>query len=755
MIIKRSILSLIAVALTLGVTFLLAGPGTTVERPTATPLTATPRVTVGPQATVEQPTATPLTVTPRGAVGPQATPTPSVTYLPLIARNFYSSAEWAQFAANPEHTSYVPTEVPSPWRLKWIWNGPDNSGGVGAGKFSLPRNSQPVTGAGRVYIAAGGQGVYALNSATGAVVWSRNPGGVINSTPAYDGDTAALFVVSSNGVLYKLDAATGSTLGQFSAGSSSALPLPPAVISDRVFFSMGNRVYAVNKSTLTQIWAYNAGAPVHTPPAYSRSRDRVIAVSQDLYVHAINNSDGSRAWRIKPTVRTGGDPDDSNSTLAEVSDGWPVIAESHGYVLVKLRLDWQALWIWTPWPGSNAAVRSNLQAEPEYQALLVLDLDDGATPFAANVGHGGFGDGGHLPMGPQPVIKRFSNGQEVAYVVMRGSPCAQSPCDGRWDSHLGEMVLDGNTVPGYQAGDVRFMQNSFFPTDEQVNLSMAGNDIFGGHWMFGIAHQILDRSSSKGTGSNPITTSNLPHIITSASNCGYSASHYCPNALVQDGDPRTLPEGFYIYYNAGQVYDQYWSEYAAWVVSNDTVYFVSDDGAVVALETGNPTAAGPSAPALADADPRVDASRTGFTQSNGPPEPPNFAADVSLSPGLVSGSAEAVIPYTQARQYAGQTKMVEGTLKQVFNNRLAVYLGFQNPHQGAFTVRIMKEAWVSFEASPETLYEVGQRVRVTGTITWYQGDPVIYVHDPSQVEIMERPDPFFIQGMSHAPGNKR
>lgn len=503
------------------------------------------------------------------------------------------SSEWTQHAHDAQRTSYTDQVVPPPWRWKWAWNGPNNSGGISAGKFGLPRNSQPVTGDGRVYIAAGSNGVYALNNSNGSVVWNRNLGSPVNSTPAYDSDTNALFVVAANGVLYKLNAATGATLGQFSSGSSSNLPLPPAVISDRVFFSMGTSVYAINKQTMNQIWSYNAGAAVHTPPAYSPSRNRVIVVTEDLYVHAIDNATGTQVWRVKPTPRTGGDPGEINTSVAEVKNGWPVIAEAHGYVLVKLRLDWQALWDISPWPADNAAMRSYLQQNPEYQALFVLDLDDGSVPFIANVGHGGFGDGGYLPMGPQPVVKRFPNSQEVAYVVMRGSPCAQSPCDGRGDSHLGELVLDDTTVPGYLGGYVRFMQNTFFPTDEQAYISMAGDFIFGGHWEAGIAHRIVDRSPSRGTGTDPIVTENLPHIVTSQDvdvcGTGFSATHYCEQGLV---NTRVWPAGFYIYWQQGPVYDQYWSEYATWVVSNNTIYFVSTDGAVVALESAAPQGTG-------------------------------------------------------------------------------------------------------------------------------------------------------------------
>ncbi len=648
------------------------------------------------------------TPTPSPLPSPAITPTPPVTPSPTPDATTPSSpGEWTQHAHDAQRTSYTVASVPTPWRWKWAWNGPTASGGVVTSKIRLPRNSQPVTGGDRVYIAAGSSGVYALDNANGDVLWNAQPGGDINSTPAYDADTGALFVVSSDGTLYKLNAATGATLGSFDASGTSTLPLPPAIAGERVFFSMGNSVYAIDKRTMQQLWRYDAASPVDTPPAYSASRDSVVLASRDLYVHAIRNGDGGRIWRVKHTPRSAGDPGGSSNN-AEVSRSWPVIAEQNGLVLVKLRLDWQTLWRWNPWPSSNAAMRSNLTAEPAQQALLALDLDDGATAFVANIGHGGFGDGDYMPMGPQPVVKRFADGSELAYVVMRGSPCQASPCDGRWDSHLGEMMLNSSTVAGFAAGDVRFIENTFFPTDEQANLSMAGDHLFGGHWMFGLAHRILDRSSSRGASANtPITTADLPHIITSASNCGFSTSHFCADGLQQDGDARTIPGGFYIYYNQGPVYDRFWSEYASWVVSNDTLYYVSTDGAVVALENGQPTGV-----ALQ------------------PPPQQAFTAQLSFV-------HEGVIDHTAARTLAGRTLTVEGTLHDVFNNGKAVYLTFQTPHQGAFLARIRKADWTSFTQPPERLYAAGQRVQVTGLIEWYQGDPVIYVTVPEQIRMLD------------------
>src|SRR2546428_6940435 len=199
------------------------------------------------------------------------------------------------------------------------------------------------------------------------------------------------------------------------------------------------------------------------------------------------------------------------------------------------------------------------------------------------------GDAKTLPMGPQPVVKSFADGTEVAYTVIRGN----TGTDGRWDSKFGELMLDGTTVPGFGAGDVRFIyydpsgRNSAWPapvviTDEQPNVAMAGDFLFGGHWMAGYTTQIADRSGTRGSFASPITTLAVPQITNSSTSCGFSASHYCPNGVTQDGDPRFYgPSGFYIYSGQPGVYNTYASGYATWLVSNSTLYFPSTDGAVV------------------------------------------------------------------------------------------------------------------------------------------------------------------------------
>lgn len=636
----------------------------------------------------------------------------------LSAPQRAASDEWTQFGHDAQHTHYTPESVPTPWKLKWIWNGANASGGIASGKFGLPRNSQPVTGNGRVYIAAGVKGVYALNTATGNQLWNRTfPNDAILSTPAYDAATDSVYVFSREGVLYRLRGTNGSILAQYATGSRSAFPLPPALAGNQIYFASGRYVYAVNRSTLARTWRYDAASIVETPPAYSPSRKMVIVVTRSLHVHAIHSTDGTRAWRVKPTPLTPGEPG-QDSNFATPRNGWPVIAEQHGLVFIRYRIDWNTLWNWSPEIDTNAEMQQYLTSNPDEQALFALDLDNGSELFIPNVGNGGFGDGGYLPMGPLPVVKRFADNTEAAYVVMRGG-CAPSiepaSCDSRWDSHLGEMVLDNTTVSSYHAGQVRFIRSSFFPTDEQPFLSMAGDHLLAAHWEAGIAHKILDRSSARGaTSANPIRTSNLPHIVVSQDQdecgTGFQASHYCGVGLY---NTRLWPRGFYDYWQQGTVYDQYWSEYAQWIVSGDTIYFLSADGALMALQNGNPQADS-TAPHLVT-----------FHDIFAP-------LQHALPP-----KTRSVIQFQQAADYAGQTATVEGILQSVFNNHVAVYLGFKNPHNGAFKIRIMKDAWSNFPSPPDLLYQAGMKIQVTGTIKWYQGDPVIYVDHPSQIVIVE------------------
>jgi outer membrane protein assembly factor BamB len=131
-----------------------------------------------------------------------------------------TTTEWVQHGHDAQHTGYQPQAVAHPWRWKWSWNGPNASGGLASGHHTLPRNVQPITGGTYVFIADGSNGVRVLNKSDGAVARTLSPGGNCNGTPAYDISSGMLFIPSSNGNLYKVNPANGSTAGMYNAGSA-------------------------------------------------------------------------------------------------------------------------------------------------------------------------------------------------------------------------------------------------------------------------------------------------------------------------------------------------------------------------------------------------------------------------------------------------------------------------------------------------------------------------------------------------------
>ncbi len=606
-----------------------------------------------------------------------------------------------------------------PWKFMWEWNGAGSDGKKQSSHLAVVEQVQPITGGGRVYMIAGNQ-VNAINKATGAVIWTRGSIGTLTGTPAYDSEF--LFVPSSDGHIYKLNAQTGAISSSFTGSGSFKQAV---LISNGVIYapSLSGSLYAISTATMSQNWVYSAGSPLVTTAAISPSRSLVIVNSQDLYVHAVNSATGQRVWRVKPTGRTyqSGNP---NSSGAQFEYSWPVIAESHGVVFVRYRLDWDTIWTWSPFPTTNAQIRANFLSKPDQQALYALKLSDGSQAFIANVGNGGQGDGGYLEIGPMPVI-RVVDGQEVAYIIWRnGLTCPT--CDGREDANMGEMVLDSTTVSGYQAGDVRFVHFEDIQTDEMMPISMGGDVLFHSHWLVNEAYKITNRVSSLGaTFSNPIQTTVMPYVIWRQCNqtnfcyypgcttnlscgvsCPVSSSRYCSNGLFSYGDTRSYPPGFYEYNN-----DYNDGTWPITVVNNDQILVKLNDGGIMALTSGNPTAEVKNTPQIASKQTTTD---------------------------VLGATYPSTLSYTQASKHIGEFAVFKGVIKSVVNHLpKALYLGFTDHHDVNLLVRIFAKYLSKFTYDPQTL--LGKEIEVRGIVTLYwpeAKDPEIIVSSPEQIRIL-------------------
>lgn len=558
--------------------------------------------------------------------------------------NVTASSEWTQDAHDAQHTGYIPQEPLEPWTLLWTWNGPDANGGTGGHTYNAPDEARTVIGGNYVYAPAGGNGLYALAKQNGSVGW-RVTVTSFNAPPAYESTTGYLFAGGADGKLYKIDARNGSITATYTAGS----PLNKSVLLVNGFAYVvtdSGQLHKVSTATMTAAWVYSANAVIATPPSYSATRDIIIYATNDLYVHAVNNTNGSLKWRVKPTPNTAGFPN-------EMDGMWPVVAEQHGVVFVRMRLNHdQGLWggpgTGGMYPNTTGDIRAFLQSHPQLQNLFALSLDTGTQPFIPAVGYGGVEDlinnQPYLDVGPVPVIRTLPTGQEVAYVMFRSG--ASNPPDGRWDSHLGEMVMDSSTVPGLVAGDVRFVSfpNSHIRiTDEQGPVTMAGDTLFRAHWGASESTRITDRSNNLGLSfGSPIATQKHPVVIRRITACGTpnNTTHWatCGLTLFDDGHYWDGP-GWWVYWNVLDPPTPHRAAYSEGILPRHTyvsdgliivegnggdLFVLKHSGSTAPAPTPLPTAQPTTQPTIAPTNPPVPTATP--VQGSGTPQVTSIAA---------------------------------------------------------------------------------------------------------------------------------
>lgn len=466
------------------------------------------------------------------------TPTPSA-----------NNIEWTQDAHDAERSGYTPEQAATSWTYSWFWKSPSDA--------NPPLEGRAIMGGGKVYIPVATNGLIALNTANGNQAWQFGLGnGSFNASAGYD--SGFVYAGNSNGIVYKINAGSGIQAGLYNTGS----PIQKAVLISGSYIYVvtdGGALHKIDKNSMSVVWIYSAGSRSSTPASYSPSRDIIIYATDDLYVHAVNNADGTRKWRVKPSPNAAGWPNTFDK-------GWPVVAEKHGIVFVRMQLAHSEN---GNGPNSgrfytdNEQNRAWLISNPQSKNLFALNLDDGSEKFVPIVGYGSVEDfinGGPYGVMPgMPVIKVWPNGDEVTYIPFRNYQ-GVSP-DYRWSGHMGEMVLDDITIPGMKAGNLRFIRMNndgsqggpsyVFIIDEEVPISMAGDYLFNSHWGAAEGVRITDRTAAKGLSyTNPISTTNLPSVIRAQNGCGNVSDHTadCDLTLYNDGRFWNGP-GFFMFLN--------------------------------------------------------------------------------------------------------------------------------------------------------------------------------------------------------------
>lgn len=147
--------------------------------------------------------------------------------------------------------------------------------------------------------------------------WRFKTLGAVRSTPTYH--KGNLYIGSSEGLVYCLDANTGKKRWAFQA--SNAVHATVAVAGDNLFFTdKNNNLYALQRSSGKKVWQIdlNANLPYAWGFDYYQSSPSIISGtlyvgSGDGYLYAINESNGKIKWkyearsliRSSPTVNNG------------------------------------------------------------------------------------------------------------------------------------------------------------------------------------------------------------------------------------------------------------------------------------------------------------------------------------------------------------------------------------------------------------------------------------------------------------------
>lgn len=155
--------------------------------------------------------------------------------------------------------------------------------------------ASPVVSDGKLYIATLGGTVYALNADTGEILWQKKFEGGVSDHVVLDGDRLYFGTVyQATGSLYALNAADGSTVWTFDAGSAvTASPL----VKDNliVFVTEAGNVRALDLDGKPQ-WQQTLGAKLYTAPVDAGDVILVAPMGKsDLMLVAYDTS-GAQKW---------------------------------------------------------------------------------------------------------------------------------------------------------------------------------------------------------------------------------------------------------------------------------------------------------------------------------------------------------------------------------------------------------------------------------------------------------------------------
>lgn len=150
--------------------------------------------------------------------------------------------------------------------------------------------AQPTTA---LFTGSSDGNLYALNTADGSTLWSYKTGGAVNSTPVFDGGN--VYFSANDGYVYSLKGNNGTLLWRRQI--MDALPSSPLISGGMIYVgsSVGS-IYALNESNGALRWRYSTVGTAATSTPIVANHMLYVSAGNG-YVYALNAGNGSTRWR--------------------------------------------------------------------------------------------------------------------------------------------------------------------------------------------------------------------------------------------------------------------------------------------------------------------------------------------------------------------------------------------------------------------------------------------------------------------------
>lgn len=170
-------------------------------------------------------------------------------------------------------------------------------------KINLPADvtineAAPLLHDGQLYIVTQSGKIFSLNAVSGQVSWQSSQFTAFETTPLL-GPDGVIYLGGSNGTFYAIEA-TGQVKWTFTPDEPNSFRLGGAALDETgVLYTGGTSeaLYALNSSDGSEIWRYQARAPIDNAPVVTEDRVYFLALDQTLY--ALNRANGEYLWEFQ------------------------------------------------------------------------------------------------------------------------------------------------------------------------------------------------------------------------------------------------------------------------------------------------------------------------------------------------------------------------------------------------------------------------------------------------------------------------